>query len=331
MKKNKHLEDAVLREGLQDYFEQQSAPQSQANTLAALVKKAVASMDFPPPLTFGKQVALEQAPATPDTTSPKISPVASGTAAYEDIEDKLLKAVGSIVKTHYSIQNPSPEAKIGENLPPLTYVVIPGDGGITIMLLPFPPEAEIAPNRLDSTLLDPDMLEKLELLFDHLEEVADGGVQLAYDRTQFKFSIHCEDAYSLLYLFEDLMLAQKYPSRDTIYFTALLEKKDRTDEGEKIFASKKEHRAYVREVAGRDRILSRGIMDVSPETFMMALPARPFESFAEASRIGMDYMALESRVPFIDVSFARLERDMDIATGEAPADIADLPPLLQIH
>lgn len=288
-------------------------------------------MDCSPPLTFGKHATMEQAAATSNAPSPKISPVESGKAAYEDVEDRLLKAVGSIIKTHYSIQNPSLDARIGENLPPLTYVVIPGDGSVSIMLLPFPPEAEIAPNRLDGTLLDPDMLEKLELLFDHLEEVEEGGVQLAYDRTQFKFSIHCDSAYSLLYLFEDLMLSQNYPSRDTLYFTASLEKKDRTDEGEKIFASRKEHHAYVREVAGRDRILSRGIMDASPEIFMMALPARAFESFAEASRIGMDYMALESKVPFIDVSFARLERDMDIATGEAPADVAELPPLMQIH
>jgi hypothetical protein len=335
MKKTKHLEDAVLREGLRDYFEEQSAPQPQANTLAALVKKALGGVNAAQPLTFGKQASVESVVAPAKTQAPepapKTTPGASTNAACEEAEDRLLKAVGEIVKTHYSIQDPSPAARIGENLPPLTYVIMPGDGSVTIMLLPFPPEAEIAPNRLDSTLLDPDMLEKLELLFDHLEGVADGGVQLAYDRTQFKFSIHCEDAYALLYLFEDLMLSQDYPCRDTLYFTALLEKKDRTEEGEKVFASRKEHLAYVREASTRDRILSKGIMDASPEQFMMALPARAFENFAEAARVGMDYMALESRLPFINVSFARLERDMDIATGVEPADVAQLPSLMYHH
>lgn len=310
MKPKDHLiAQNLLREGLREYFEQYSSSHQENKTpLSKAVDEPLASIKKKPAISF------DQPPAA-------AKPTPSAFPETEDAEDKLLRVISSIIETHYSLRR----------FPPLSYFNTPGDGSIMIQLFPMPAEAEIRPGCVDPDYLNQDMLQKLELLFEHLEDVDEAGIRLAYDRRTSCFSIHSEDAYSLLYLFENLMLTQDLPCRDTLYFSRVLEKKARMDSGEKCFASRKEYNSYTREAVKRDRALSRGIMDASPEAFMTALPARVFENFEEASRSGMDYMALGGMVPFMDVSFAQLERELDIQGEIDPEDWSELPPLLQIH
>lgn len=315
--KQMHLDRLLLQEGLREYFLQQSTAPA-LPTSPNYVREAFApvSPEITEQHTFGM----------PDADAP-----ASPVLLPEDSEDKLFRTVGAIILAHYCIQNPAPEAAIGVHIPPLTYVNTTPEGAAEIILMPFPVEAEVAPGRVDGTQLDPDMLEKLELLFEHLEEVANNNVRLRHRRETFQFVITTEDPLALLHLFEDLMLSQNYPCRDTLHFDTTLERHNKTDDGQKCFATRKEFYSYLGERTARDRISAKGIADVDPETFLSAIPARVFTSFAEASRISIDYQALCENIPYIDISFAALEDELCRDGGiEFNSDSA-APPLLRFH
>lgn len=319
--KSVRLEQLALQEGLSEYFEQQSKPAAPAlpkSKLRTAVKEALAAIVQKPALThsFGD-------------TQPSVTPDPQPGYVPASTEDHLFQTVDAIIKAHYSILDPAPEAPVGTRLTPIIYIRV--DEPIEVILLPFPPEAQLEVGRLDRNQLDPDMLEKLELLFEHLADVEGPGVGLRYERDKFQFTIQCDDHLTLLHLFEDLMLSQNYPSRDTLYFDSTLDRKMKTEDGQKCFNSRREYLSYLGERTARDRINAKGMFDLHPEDTMLALPARVFTSFADASRVATDYLALQESIPFIDVSFATLEDELFDEAGIDYEAHQSAPPLLKFH
>lgn len=311
-------------EGLREYFEQQVLATPANPALAAAVKEALVTF------ALEKRPQYEFGPAATHPAKSSAPEAATAAEAYP-AEDRLFHMIGAIILSHYSIQNPDPKAAIGENMPPFICVTTTPSGVSEIILMPFPQSAEIMKGSIDSSQLDPDMLEKLELLFDHLEEVAGDKVMLQYHREKFQFTIVSQDHLALLHLFENLMLSQSYPCRDTIHFDSTLEHNAEVPDGNKCFASRAEYIAYLGERTACDRFSAKGIADVDPDTFLTALPARPFSCFAEACRISMDYQSLCGAVPFIDISFAALEVGLCKEAGLAFDAGSAAFPLLRHH